>query len=118
MNDTCAIQDWLAARLPAEEPASSTLATGSHGKPALSNGDTAPAMNVLDEKRKAVLREILQRPSWPLADFRVVAAKAGLMPWACLTTLNEWALDTFADLLLEGDQIVNVNQNLKKKIHV
>jgi hypothetical protein len=51
-----------------------------------------------------------------MADFRVVAAKAGLMPWACFTTLNEWALDTYADLLLEGDQIVTVNQNLKKNI--
>ena len=73
---------------------------------------------VLDEKHKAVLKEILQRPSWPLADYRVVAAEAGLMPWACFTTLNEWAFDTYADLLLEGDQIVTVNQDLKKNIHV
>jgi hypothetical protein len=118
MTETSAIQNLLADRLSADEPSAGVGTVEKQRKLARSDINTAPAMKGLDDKHNAVLNEILQRPSWPMAHFRVVAAKAGLMPWACLSTLNEWAFDTYADLLLEGDQIVTVNQNLKKKIHV
>lgn len=118
MNETSAIQNWLAARLPAQEPTCPVLATDNRGNPGLLEGITAPTVWVLDEKHKTALREILQRTNWPRADFRAVAMKAGLMPGACFTTLNEWALNNYSDLLLEGDLNVNVNQNLKKNIHI
>jgi hypothetical protein len=118
MTETSAIQNLLAERLSADEPSAGVGTVEKQRKLARSDRNTAPAMNALDAKHKAVLNEILQRPSWPMADFRVVAAKAGLMPWACFTTLNEWAFDTYADLLLEGDQTVTVNQNLKENIYV
>lgn len=118
MAETSAIQNLLAERLSADEPFAGVGTCEKQRKLAWSGSSTAPAKNGLDEKHKAVLSEILQRPSWPMADFRVVAAKAGLMPWACFTTLNEWAFDTYADLLLKGDQTVTVNQNLKKNIPI
>ena len=118
MAETSAIQNLLAERLSAVEPSAGVGTYEKQRKLARSDSSTAPAKNGLDAKHKAVLSEILHRPSWPLADFRVVAAKAGLMPWACFTTLNEWVFDTYADLLLEGDQIVTVNQNLKENIYV
>ncbi len=113
MNETSIIRDWLAARLPADEPTCPVLPNHKAGKP--ENVSTRPA-GALDEKHRAMLQEILQRPSWAQADFRIVAQKAGLMPWACLATLNEWALTNYGDLLLEGDPIVTINQNLRKNI--
>ena len=113
MKETSEIRDWLAARLPAEKPAGPLRPTEKPGTP---DTGTTKTTNVLDEKHRAVLRQILHRPTCPLADFRGIAAKAGLMPWACMKTLNEWALDNYADLLLEGDPIVTVNQNLTQQI--
>ena len=118
MTETSAIQNLLAERLSADEPSAGVGTVEKQRKLARSDINTAPATKGLDAKHKAVLNEILHRPSWPLADFRFVASKAGLMPWACFKTLNEWAFDTYADLLLEGDQIVTVNQNLKENIYV
>ena len=118
MTETSEIQDWLAAKLPAEELAGSVLPTKQPGKGALLDNAIAPAARVLDENHTAVLRAILQRSCWSQTDFRAVAAKAGLMPGACFTALNEWTLDSYADLLLESDQILTINQNLKQNIHV
>ena len=83
MAETSAIQNLLAERFSAEETSAGVGTCEKQRKLARSNSSTAPAMNGLDDKHKAVLHEILQRPSWPLADFHVVAAEAGLMPWAC-----------------------------------
>jgi len=79
------------------------------------SGSPKPA-NVLDEKHKTLLRDVLHRPSWAIADFRVIAKKVGLLPWACMATLNAWALNNYGDLLLEGDSIITINQNLKENI--
>jgi hypothetical protein len=115
MNETSEIHNWLAERFPAEEPLCPARPTEKAGKP---DGDTTKAAKLLNEEHTAVLRDILHRPSWSLADFRLLAAKAGLMPWACMATLNEWTLDNYADLLLEGDSTIIVNQNLINTIQL
>ncbi len=119
MSETSAIQNLLAGQLPAEEPERPALGTEKPGTPALSGSSATAAKNVLDEKHRTVLREILQRPSWALADFLALCGKTGLLPWAFVKALNEWALEACGDLLLEeGDEVLTVNQNLNKKIHV
>jgi hypothetical protein len=40
------------------------------------------------------------------------------MPWACVKVINEWALDNYGDLLVDGDQVLNLNQNLAKTIQL
>jgi hypothetical protein len=72
----------------------------------------------LDDRHKTVLRQLLQRPSWPLTELRKLTSRLGLMPLACLATLNEWATENFGDLLLEGEEIINVNMNLKQRIQI
>jgi hypothetical protein len=98
------------------EPFSSAIATISN--PCKPNCSIAKPTNVLDEKHTTVLREILKRPSWVIADFRIIAKKVGLMPWACIDTLNAWALYSYADLLLEGDSILTINPNLIENIQL
>ncbi len=114
MIETTEIQEWLAMRFPAEDLATAKAAKSA--EPAPMKSRTAPAQDALDETHQTVLREIFRQPSWRMSDFRVVAVKAGLMPWACFKTLNEWAQDTYADLLLEGDQVIKVNQELARRI--
>ena len=72
----------------------------------------------LDDRHKTILRQLLQRPSWPLAELRKLTCQLGLMPLACLTTLNKWATENFGDVLLEGEEIVNVNMHLKQRIQL
>jgi len=114
MNETCEIRDWLAARRPTGEPSSSAMVTTSN--PCQPKSGSPKPANVLDEKHKTLLRDVLHRPSWAIADFRVIAKKVGLLPWACMATLNAWALNNYGDLLLEGDSIITINQNLKENI--
>ena len=111
MKETSEIRDWLGARLPAD--GCPVRPTAKPTKP-----ESGTNLNELDEKHRAVLREILHRPTCPLVDFRGIAAKAGLMPWACVKVINEWALDNYGDLLVDGDQVLNLNQNLAKTIQL
>ena len=117
MAETAEIQDWLSVRQLADEsidpahPVEVPRETRSSG---------ATASHTLDRRHAALLRELLQRPSWSLADPRAVTSREGLMPLACVARLNEWATDTYGDLILEveGEQTVNVNTNLKQKLQL
>jgi hypothetical protein len=71
----------------------------------------------LDARHKAALSQLLQRPSWQLAQVRGVTSPLGIMPSACVATLNEWATDTYGDLLFEGEEILTINAKLKHKMH-
>lgn len=109
MKETKNIQAWLAARkLTAEAaPASKQPA------PTAKNATT-----VLDENHKAALREILKHSTLSSGELRTLALRFGLMPWACLAKLNEWTTHTFGDLLTEGDENINVNQQLTERIQL
>jgi hypothetical protein len=113
MNETSALHNFLAARSDGDErqvpvPANQRSLTGlgSSAGPG-STGD-------LDPQHKLFLRELLNRKRWSIADLRRLASSLGLMPWAGVAKLNEWATETFGDLLLEGEEVVIVNVNLKK----
>jgi len=38
------------------------------------------------------------------------------MPLACVARLNEWAADRYGAPILEGEEIINVNNDLKEKL--
>jgi hypothetical protein len=116
MKETTAIHGWLAARLPADE----TLPAGDLEKAARilqPASDSSFYTPTLDARHKAALNQLLQRPSWQLAQVRSVTSPLGLMPLACVATLNEWASDTHGELLFEGEEILTVNAKLKQRIH-
>jgi len=35
-----------------------------------------------------------------------------------VATLNEWAVDMYGDVILEGEKILNLNENLKEKLQL
>ena len=111
-NETAIIQALLAARKPLD-PAP---AIRRHNPPSLTcqppGGATKPYGAILDDRHQGVLQELLTRPKWAKAELQTVTSRFGLMPWACLKTLNEWACEYFGDLLLEGGEVVAVNPSL------
>jgi uncharacterized tellurite resistance protein B-like protein len=66
--------------------------------------------STLDSRYHDVLRELLTRPVWTLAEVRAVVSKARLMPGAVLETVNAWSDERFGDFVIEeaGDWKINV----------
>ncbi|HBF30466.1 MAG TPA: hypothetical protein DDW73_12720 [Rhizobium sp.] len=70
----------------------------------------------LEQRYGSLLMELIARQSWSAADFERLVREGGLMPGAAKEVINEWALDRFDDLLLEGDDPVDVNVHLLPSI--
>jgi len=66
----------------------------------------------LEQRFGLLLSELVSRQSWSAPDFEHLVRDAGLMPGAAKEAINEWALDRFDDLLLEGDDPVYINVHL------
>lgn len=66
----------------------------------------------LDRRHHALVLELCDRNEWPRIEFEQVVRSAGLMPGAALNVINEWALDRFDDLLIEGDETILVHRDL------
>ena len=63
----------------------------------------------LDGRLRRLLDELTSRPEWSKADFAALAKQAGLMPGAVFAQLNDWALDTGGEVLLEGEDPIVVS---------
>ena len=66
----------------------------------------------LEQRYGAFLTEILQRSSWSKDDFEHLARDASLMPGAAKEAINDWALDRFDELMIEGDDELDINRHL------
>ena len=75
-------------------------------------GSGAGGPDGLDGRHASLLAELSERGSWPRAEFDRIARGRGLMPGSAMQVLNDWALDTFDELLLQGDDEVVVNMVL------
>lgn len=63
----------------------------------------------LDQRHYALLLLLIDREQWPREEFQRLARSFDLMPGAVCETLNEWALENHDELLLEGDDPIDVN---------
>lgn len=63
----------------------------------------------LDQRHYALLLLLIDREQWPREEFERLARSVDLMPGAVRETLNEWALEHHDELLLEGDDPIDVN---------
>jgi len=117
MSDTKSIQGWLAARTPVDETPVAPMGPKLPGPSPSSVGNSKQPLD-LDDRHKAVLRQLLQRSHWTMQQLRMLTSSVGLMPLACLARLNEWTADNYGDVLLEGEDPIIVNQNLKEKLHI
>jgi uncharacterized tellurite resistance protein B-like protein len=64
-------------------------------------------VNTLDPKYHIVLLRLIERESWPRADFDGLAKENRLMPLDVLGAINEWSDEHLGDFLIEeGDPIL------------
>ncbi|MFG1344120.1 TerB N-terminal domain-containing protein [Xanthobacter autotrophicus DSM 431] len=66
----------------------------------------------LERRYGSLLTELSEHEEWTAADFEHLTRDAGLMPGAARQALNDWALDRFDELLIEGEDPIIVNRYL------
>jgi len=66
----------------------------------------------LEPRLANLLQALLERESWPRADFDRLARELSLIPGAALENLNSWGFDRYDDLLLEDGDPIIVNRDI------
>ncbi|ENC9555955.1 hypothetical protein ABLF39_001790, partial [Aeromonas hydrophila] len=62
------------------------------------------------------LRALLARPEWARDDLSALANTMGLMLDGALEQINEVMLDHFDEMLIEGDDTIELNTDLLEQI--
>ena len=65
---------------------------------------------------QAALRDLLQRTQWSRAELEALAKRHCLLPFAFYQAVNEWTMAAWGDYLLNGQEVVHVNQQLLNQI--
>lgn len=66
----------------------------------------------LEGRYRCLLTDLAERNEWTSADFEHLTRRAGLMPAAARQILNDWSLDRFDELVLEGEDVIIINRYL------
>ncbi|MDX7729435.1 tellurite resistance TerB C-terminal domain-containing protein, partial [Aeromonas caviae] len=78
-------------------------------------GDTRSLFG-LDDDLSQFLRALLARPEWARDDLSALANTMGLMLDGALEQINEVMLDHFDEMLIEGDDTIELNTDLLEQI--
>lgn len=79
---------------------------------------TNPNLLGLDIEHSAFLRRLITRPQWTRDELLNLAADFDLMLDGALENINESALDNLDEQIIEGDDLLEVNQSLLEKIEI
>ncbi|TCA99404.1 hypothetical protein E0H93_29390 [Rhizobium leguminosarum bv. viciae] len=66
----------------------------------------------LERRYVALLTELRSQAEWPAADLEAIVRAAGLMPGAAVERINDWALDRYDELLIEGSDPFEISIHL------
>lgn len=72
----------------------------------------------LDPAYRALLREMVGRPSWSWTDFTQAAARHGVLPAGALDVLNEAAMQAVGEPVIEGDDELSLNDFAVREMRV
>lgn len=101
VSETREVSRRLAEVMDEAEPEDEAEDAGPSSVPApVSNPDDLRFMG-LETRYHGTLAELVTKPEWPRSEFDAIVKRAGLMPSAMLDIVNEWAIDTFGDPILE-----------------
>jgi hypothetical protein len=114
----------VVTRKVAETVAVSTLLAGiftdeevAVGPPAALAGDASDGgPGGLDQAHSRLLGELASRSSWSPADFAELAARHGVMPSGALDVINEVAMETAGEPVVEGDDELTVNDDVMREL--
>jgi uncharacterized tellurite resistance protein B-like protein len=97
-----------------EEPARNGKTVAASAVPEVKGPSAATPvwLRSLEPKYHPVLLHLLERDSWPRADFDALAKKFQLMPLDAFDAINGWADENLGDFLLEGDDTILVHKEL------
>jgi hypothetical protein len=109
MTETAAVSTLLASIFTDEGPTTSAPAG-----PRNEAGQGHPGG--LDQTHSRLLGELATRSSWSRADFAELAAKHGVMPSGALDVINEVAMETAGELVVEGDDELTVNDDALQEL--
>jgi hypothetical protein len=70
----------------------------------------------LDRAHSRLLGELATRSSWSRADFAELAARHGVMPSGALDVINEVAMETTGEPVVEGDDEITVNDGALREL--
>ncbi|MFZ5480807.1 MAG: TerB N-terminal domain-containing protein [Myxococcota bacterium] len=77
---------------------------------------TTDPVGSLDAPHSELVRRLREAPSWPRAEWNQLCASLGLLPDAAVDTLNEAALDTCGDVLLTGEDPLDVESAILEEL--
>ncbi|WP_246681822.1 TerB N-terminal domain-containing protein [Mesorhizobium sp. B1-1-1] len=75
-----------------------------------SNGDAR--FDGLEQRYAWLLLQLIEQENWTASDFQRLVRSADLMPGAAKQALNDWSLDRFDELVLDGEDPVVLNASL------
>ncbi|NKK60266.1 hypothetical protein GFM44_30920 [Rhizobium leguminosarum bv. viciae] len=71
--------------------------------------DQGDVFEGLERRYGSLLIELRNSETWSASDFEQLVRIAGLMPGAAKQAINDWSLDRFDELLIEGDEPLVIN---------
>lgn len=77
---------------------------------------TADSVCGLDPACSAFLLRIAERPRWERAEIEHIADSLGVLPDGVLELINEAALEASGDPLLEGDEVIEIDQEILQEM--
>jgi uncharacterized protein/uncharacterized tellurite resistance protein B-like protein len=90
------------------------VSAAEHDEP--ESAEREPRMLGLDPEHSAFLRALLTRPSWTRTEAGDIAADMELMLDGALERVNEAALDAFDQRIAEGDDPIEIAQELMEQV--
>ncbi len=111
MTETAAVSTLLASIFTDEGPAASEAPAA---LPRDQEGEGRPGG--LDQSHSRLLGELATRSSWSRADFAELAARHGVMPSGAMDVINEAAMETTGEPVVEGDDDLTVNDDAMQEL--
>ena len=78
--------------------------------------EVAKQFTGLDAAHCRLVKELIARPEWTPAEFEELARRSDLPPAGALETINEWAFDRFDDALIEDDDPLELNPEIRSAL--
>lgn len=95
---------------------SSSLTPAGQSESLVPSAESPSWLAKLDAKYRGITLRIIEKPSWPPAEFHQLATEFQLMPLAVIDALNEWADENLGDFLLHSEDPIKVNTSILPKL--
>lgn len=72
----------------------------------------AVSASELDQRHRVLLDELMTRREWSEEDFERLVQRSGLVSRSVRSKLNDWSVERFDDVILDGDDPISVNSRI------